>query len=188
MLDNQDFIVFDEIDRYGPQSYGKTFELSPDELDLYELAGIGPVTIQANADKGQVPGEYLVEGSSSFTADLACSRCVDPYPFANSAPFHLRFRPRPEVSQENEEVEITPEELDMEFYTERSIPLRHLAAEQVQLAIPMKPLCEESCLGLCAKCGANRNREACACESLVVDERLAALQGIREQLAKKKDI
>jgi uncharacterized protein len=85
-------------------------------------------------------------------------------------------------------VEIAPEDLDVEFYTERSISLRDLAAEQVQLAIPMKPLCDENCLGLCPNCGANRNRERCQCEAAVADDRWGALAGIREQLAKKKDV
>ena len=175
MLDPQDFIVLDEIDKYGPQTYNRTYQLTPRELE-------------ATARKGDLAGEYLVDGSSQFTADFACSRCVEPYPFANSATFHLRFRPRLEVSQENEEVEIAPDDLDVEFYTERSIPLRDLAAEQVQLAIPMKPLCDDNCLGLCPNCGANRNREGCKCEASVIDERWGALAGIREQLAKKRDV
>src|SRR5438094_361026 len=98
MLDTQDFIAFDEIDKYGPQSYRKTYQLTPTELGRDELAGLGPISIEATARKGDQPGEYLVDGSSQFTADFACSRCVEPYPFANSATFHLRFRPRPELS------------------------------------------------------------------------------------------
>lgn len=188
MLDRQDFIVFDEIDKHGPQTVRGTYTLTPAELERDELAGVGPVTIEATATKGDQAGEYLVDGTSQFMADLTCSRCVEPYPFANSATFHLRFRPRLEVSQENEEVEIGSEDLDVEFYTERQIPLRDLAAEQVQLAIPMKPLCDENCLGLCPKCGVNRNRERCNCEASAGDERWGALHEIREQLAKKKDV
>jgi uncharacterized protein len=188
MLDTQDFIVFDEIDKYGPQTYSGAYQLTPQELGREELAGLGPISIEATAQKGDLPGEYLVDGSSRFTADFACSRCVELYPFANAATFHLRFRPRLDVSQENEEVEIASGDLDMEFYTERSVPLRDLAAEQVQLAIPMKPLCVEGCLGLCPNCGANRNREGCKCEASVVEERWGALRDFREQLAKKKDV
>ncbi len=188
MLDTRDFIVLDEIDKYGPQTLNRTYQFTPQELERDEVAAIGPVSVEATAKKGDLAGEYLVDGTSRFTADLTCSRCVEPYPFANSSAFHLRFRPRLEVTQENEEVEIAPEDLDVEFYMERSISFRDLASEQVQLAIPMKPLCEENCLGLCPKCGVNRNRETCQCEASAVDERWGALAGIREQLAKKKDL
>jgi uncharacterized metal-binding protein YceD (DUF177 family) len=180
-------IDFDVIDKDGPQSYAGSFEFTSEELDREELNAVGPVAIKATAEKGDVPGEYLVEGSTEFTGDLNCSRCVEPYPFANASTFHVRFRPRPQASEENEEVEITDEgELDVEYYSERAVPLKDLALEQVQLSIPMKPLCDEKCLGLCPTCGANRNRESCECEETPGDERWGALKGIREELAKKR--
>ncbi len=184
-----DLIDFDVIDEHGPQTYRGTYDVSASELERIEVANFGSVTIEANVDKGDAPDEYVAEGTSSFTADLNCSRCLEPYPFANTSTYHVRFRPRPEVSEENEEIEIAgEEELDVEFYTERRIPLRDLALEQIQLTIPMKPLCEESCLGLCPQCGANRSREACTCEASIVDERWDALKGIRDQLSKKKNV
>lgn len=185
------FINFDDIDKYGPQTYGGVFELSPAELDRDEIAGLGPVTIEVRADKGALPGEYIADGTAAFTADFHCSRCVEPYPVANRSSFHVRFRPRPEGSAngEEEEIEITEaEELDVEYYAERQVSLRDLAVEQIQLSVPMKPLCDEGCLGLCPQCGANRNRESCDCMKSIVDERWGALAGIREELAKKKDI
>jgi uncharacterized metal-binding protein YceD (DUF177 family) len=185
-MPDKDFIVFDDIDKYGSETYERSYELAAGELDRIDLAAIGPVALVATASKGDLPGEYLVDGSTSFTGDLTCSRCVEPFPFANSSEFHLRFRPRSVVLGESE-VEITPDELDIEFYTERLIPLRDLAAEQVQLSIPMKPLCTESCLGLCPQCGTNRNLDACTCQSSVSDERWGALAGIRAELAKKSE-
>lgn len=183
----RDVILLDEIDKDGPQSYSRTFEFQPAELKRHEIESVSPVAIEAAARKGDIPAEYLVDGSSRFTADLTCSRCIEPYPFASHSEFHLRFRPRPQVTSESEEIEIAPDELDVEFYAERAIPLRELAAEQVQLSIPMKPLCNEQCLGLCPQCGANRNRETCKCEESVVDDRLGALLTIREQIAKKRE-
>ena len=187
---SSDNIVFDDIDKHGPQTYSGTFDVSAAEVDRDEVGNIGKVAIDARAEKGPVTGEYIVDGTAKFTADLNCSRCLEPYPFANSSAFHVRFRPRPEGSgEENAEIEISDaEELDVEFYAERTVPLKDLALEQIQLAIPMKPLCDESCLGLCAKCGANRSREACDCEVAVGDGRWDALKGIREQLNRKKDV
>jgi uncharacterized protein len=182
-------IDFDEIDEHGPQSYRETFEVPVAELGRDEVASVGPVVIDARTREGDMDEEYVAEGQVTFTADMSCARCAEPYPFANTSPFHVRFRPRPEASAENEEVEITDsEELDVEFYSDRSIPLRDFALEQVQLSIPMKPLCDENCLGLCPTCGANRLREKCSCGESITDERWGALKDLRDQLAKKKNV
>jgi DUF177 domain-containing protein len=187
MADLRQTIVFDEIDKDGPRSYAGTFQVSPGELRSDDVASIGPVSLTANARKGELAGEYIIDGTAKFTAELVCARCLDSYPFASSSSFHLRFEPGTEVPrQEDEEIEIPPAELDVEFYTERAIPLRDLALEQIQLSIPMKPLCQDNCLGLCPTCGVNRNRETCACEQPVVDERWGALQEIRKVMKKKE--
>ncbi len=187
MLDPREFIIFDQIDKDGPQTYSRMYSLSTAELDRHEVVNVGPVSINASARKGELPAEYVADGTVKFTADLACSRCIEPYPFASSSAFHLRFRPRPgTLQQEEEEIEIPPDELDMEFYSERAIPLRDLAVEQIQLSIPMKPLCEENCLGLCPQCGVNRNREACGCEDSPVDERWGALREIQAAMKKRE--
>ena len=185
-MPDKERIVFDDIDKYGPQSYERTFQFTPQELARIELVSIGPVSLVATAKKGDLPAEYLADGTTTFTADFLCSRCVEPFPFANASEFHLRFRPRPVPQQESEELEIAPEELDVEFYTDRSVSLRDLALEQIQLSIPMKPLCEENCLGLCPQCGANRNRESCNCESSIVDERWGALRELQQAIKKRE--
>ncbi|HVE71368.1 MAG TPA: DUF177 domain-containing protein [Thermoanaerobaculia bacterium] len=184
-----EFIDFKTIDEHGPQTYAGTYEVPTTELDRDELASVGNATIQTSVKEGDLDGEYIADGTVSFTADLTCARCAEPYPIANTSTFHVRFRPRPEASAENEEVEITDkEELDVEFYSARAVPLRDFAMEQIQLSIPMKPLCDESCLGLCPNCGVNRSREGCSCETSIVDDRWGALKNIRDELVKKKDV
>jgi uncharacterized protein len=181
-----DIISFDEIDEHGPQDYSGTYDIAVSELEREEVTNLSPIKAVVHVEAGDRAGEYIADGTTEFTADFECSRCVEPYPFAATSPFHIRFQPRPEAKEENEEVEITAaEELDVEFYSERTLPLRDLAVEQVQLTVPMKPLCNENCLGLCAVCGVNRNREKCKCEVSPVDDRWGALADIREQLARK---
>ena len=187
-MQHDTFIDFDRIDDDGPQTYSGTYDFPVADLGRDDVVAMSPVTIDVTVSPGDAQHDYLADGTVAFTADLTCSRCLDPTPFANNSPFHLRFAPRPDGPlAETDEVEIAPDELDVEFYAERTISLRELAAEQVLLAFPMKPLCDDSCLGLCAQCGGNRNREACACETSVVDERWGALAGIREELLKKKE-
>ncbi|MFN2240590.1 MAG: DUF177 domain-containing protein, partial [Thermoanaerobaculia bacterium] len=76
---------------------------------------------------------------------------LEPFPFALHSDFTLRYFPRPEGvgAVEGDELEIAPEQLDEEYYGEPQVQLLPIVLEQVQLSLPMKPLCEEGCLGLC---------------------------------------
>ena len=51
--------------------------------------------------------------------------------------------------------------------------------EEFLLAMPVKPLCREDCLGLCPHCGANINNGPCGCPAEKLDSRLAPLYGIK---------
>lgn len=181
------FIDFDKVDEYGPQTVAGRVELSPDDAGMDEVERFGEVDVTIKADRGDAAGEYLVEGDVKYAGDLRCARCLDPYPFANSTTFAVRFRPS-SLENADQEVELAEGELDVEFYESRQIPLRDVALTQIGLALPMKPLCEETCRGLCLHCGANLNRGACDCRENLVDDRWDALKGIREELAKKKDV
>lgn len=60
-----------------------------------------------------------------------------------------------------------------------------LAWEEFSLALPIKPLCAETCRGLCPECGVNRNQDPCDCGKERVDPRLAALAGLIIEKKKK---
>jgi ABC-2 type transport system ATP-binding protein len=53
--------------------------------------------------------------------------------------------------------------------------------EQFYLALPMKPLCREGCLGLCPQCGADRNTTSCDCQPSWQDPRFAGLKRLVDQ-------
>ena len=65
------------------------------------------------------------------------------------------------------------------FYSNDQIDLGHLIVEQLQLAVPMKPLCDEACKGLCPQCGMNLNTGSCDCSQTWEDPRLAALRNLK---------
>ena len=81
------------------------------------------------------------------------------------------------------EREVGEQELDTAFYQDGVIDLRQLVREQIFLMLPMKPLCLESCAGLCPVCGTNLNTGSCECSPEWEDPRLAPLRA----LARKSD-
>lgn len=58
------------------------------------------------------------------------------------------------------------------------VDLEELVHDAVLLELPIAPLCDEECRGLCPVCGANRNEESCRCETPRHD-RWAALDVLR---------
>jgi len=64
-------------------------------------------------------------------------------------------------------------------YEGDEIDLTPLVHEQIILALPTRPLCGESCRGLCPRCGANLNAGACGCPAAPPDPRLAVLLTMR---------
>jgi hypothetical protein len=59
--------------------------------------------------------------------------------------------------------------------------LSEIAAEQIYLGLPLKPVCKNDCRGLCPVCGVNRNLEECACVGEEIDPRLAPLLAFKRR-------
>jgi uncharacterized protein len=78
-----------------------------------------------------------------------------------------------------QERELQDEDVETSYYRDDQIDLNELMREQFYLALPMKPLCQEDCQGLCAQCGTNLNTGTCECHPEWVDPRLAALKELK---------
>ncbi|MBI5187527.1 MAG: DUF177 domain-containing protein, partial [Nitrospirae bacterium] len=71
-------------------------------------------------------------------------------------------------------------ELDMGFYSGEELELLDLIKEQVMLNLPMKPLCSDSCKGICPQCGTDLNEGNCGCSREDIDPRLEVLKRLLE--------
>ena len=71
------------------------------------------------------------------------------------------------------------------YVTEEILETDPILIEQLQLNVPMKPLCRPDCKGLCPECGADLNEGACSCGEAKVDSRWAALAALKSGETKK---
>ena len=110
---------------------------------------------------------------------LTCGRCLDPVPFPLSTDLSLILLPQDVAKEPAGEVEVTDDDAALFACPDGKCDLAALATEQIYLALPLKPLCSEACLGLCPQCGQNRNRGACSCPREEIDPRLAPLLQFR---------
>jgi uncharacterized protein len=59
------------------------------------------------------------------------------------------------------------------------LDLAPLARDVLLLELPLAPLCQPDCAGLCPICGGDRNAVACSCAAEVVDPRWGPLEALK---------
>jgi DUF177 domain-containing protein len=135
---------------------------------------------------------------SRFTVPLEgqCKRCLKKVRLDEPIELTLTYVPReaaraePLRRAEHDERPPEPvasfdlETVDEEPYSGKTIDLSPALREQILLAVPPSPVCDEACKGLCPSCGKDLNAGDCGCEKTTLDPRWAALKSI--QLEKKE--
>jgi uncharacterized protein len=124
--------------------------------------------------------QFHLVGRVHSTLALSCGRCLDDIAMPVDLPFDLLYLPHTQNAGE-EEAEVEDDDLTTAFYEGEQIDLGHLVLEQFYLAVPMKPLCRESCRGLCPGCGTNLNTGTCSCVREWTDPRLDRLRSLLDK-------
>lgn len=163
-------IDIDRLPRKGLK-ITKNFELLHDEIIEEEAVFLLPVHADISVKK--VGEEVYVKGKIKTLLSFVCSRCLVPFEFPVDSDFDLVYLP--------EEFEAAKEELDSDdlntsFYYSRKIDLKEVILEQLNLTFPVKPLCSETCQGICPVCGKNINSGDCSCVTKDSDTRLEKLK------------
>ncbi len=138
----------------------------------YQLEG--PVAVELSYYRCGT--ELIFQGALSASALGVCGRCAESYQAVNYREFRFVFAPAPASS--SLEADASGEDLELTYYNGDTVDLSPLLREQVILSLPIRPLCEENCRGLCAGCGANLNRETCRCAAPSGDPRLESLRNL----------
>ena len=139
-----------------------------------------PVDIRLGAKQ---MGELVaVEGRASSTVRLTCNRCLNEFETDLRAGFTLTYTRRPPEEHppdDDEDMELQEQKIGLIPFAGEEIDLLTDVQSEIVMAIPMRPICSESCKGLCAQCGQNFNAGSCNCISRSGDPRLAVLKGLK---------
>jgi len=158
------------------ESFQRTFQPQDvgEQDDAYRVVAPVDLAFEIHKDKDR----FRLVGTAKAERELECRRCVEPFRLAVDAPFDIRYLPASAASAEPER-EVEEEDLGTSYYRDDQIDLNELLREQFYLALPMKPLCQEACKGLCSHCGTNLNAGQCDCAPAWEDPRLAALRQLK---------
>ncbi len=118
-----------------------------------EGVGSGLVLVPAGADVTldlrfeAVSGGVLVTGSAVAPLTGECARCLDPVTSTTEVSFQelYLYQPGPEEGEDDDEERFLDGDL---------LDLEPAFRDAVVLAMPLSPLCQEDCPGLCPECGA----------------------------------
>ena len=122
-----------------------------------------------------------VAGHLRCNLKMSCCRCSKPVYESVDKDFLVDYWPDL-TEKDGEELRLNYDDLDVGFYHGDEFDLSAVISEQVVLEVPMKPVCRETCKGLCDQCGADLELEPCSCDRARIDPRLAALAEYRKKL------
>ncbi len=125
--------------------------------------------------------QVIFRGELSTELEMTCSRCLEAFHISlHLSVGEILFLPWT-AEQEKEVTESVSEEgaLDIYYYRENRLDFCDLMHDQICLAIPLKPLCKESCQGLCVHCGQNLNLAQCTCKEEQRDPRFEILKKLQ---------
>lgn len=130
----------------------------------------GPFRFDTEAYR--VGDDVFLAGALVGAVKVECSRCLRRYRHALSEGFRLVLEPAGERQPADPEGVRTlardgmclGDDLELGWYRGQEINLDAFFTELISLALPLQPLCEEGCKGLCPRCGGDRNQVACGCE------------------------
>ncbi len=110
---------------------------------------------------------------------LTCARCLKYFNSLIQTAIQVDFLPK-ENKPDEEEIELETSDLDIYYYENVSISLFEPVRDQLIISIPIKPLCNANCSGLCPRCGQNLNEKKCKCpDDIKIDPRLAPLEKLK---------
>jgi len=139
-----------------------TYEISAPSVGLspQEITVEGPLQLGLSLDRRA--DEIWIRGKVQLLSHQECSRCLVEFQERLELEFEVFCA---KVQNPNVVSSRAADEEDggVHFHDGRVLIIDEEIREAVILGIPMKPLCKESCAGLCPRCGEDRNQGPCRC-------------------------
>ncbi len=172
--------------RNGPLRWRDAIPVAAEDLCRNETLVLGSVDCEGSLTF--TGPDLLLRARLRYRHRLRCDRCLNSYEEEVDLPLAFVVAAGDAEAAANgsgDEAgarELEAEDLSTLVAVDGGLDLSRLVREQVELNVPMKPVCKSACQGLCPECGADRNREACTCSKERVDPLWSALEAVRGRL------
>lgn len=157
--------------------------------DLVDILGVGVGTrVKGQIKLTRTNRGVLVQGTLVTKIPLECSRCLNVFDLPLNFELEEEYFPVIDVNS-GSALEIPDDAGNLVIDEHHLLELNEAVRQNALLAIPMKPLCKDSCEGICTECGVNLNEKKCGCSTSTIDPRwlkLVELSTVVNKSNKKK--
>ncbi|MDZ4694178.1 MAG: DUF177 domain-containing protein [Deltaproteobacteria bacterium] len=122
-------------------------------------------TLHLSGRLESVGEDFLLRGRLDGELTVSCVRCLEPLKLEIDVDLTVSYIERKADAAGDDEEGV--DDGDFALFSNGKIDLAPQLREELLLALPMHPGHEPACLGICAICGANRDRNPCDCERKV---------------------
>jgi uncharacterized protein len=140
--------------------------------------GVSAAGVRLDGRLEPVGEGYLLRGTLRGELTAPCARCLEPAPVLIDAPIAVTFieRDEPEESEDEDDQD------DVISFQHGVIDVGLSIRDEILINVPMSPICQPDCAGICPICGANRNETPCVCEKQPLEtSKLGGLAKIKLQ-------
>lgn len=137
---------------------------------LEDMGGrfLSPVVLDLNVDNND--HLFLGQGKVKTLLQLPCSRCLE----NTQVPIDTDF----ELGMVHNTAQSFSDDEDYIVFDGDIVDLDQPVHAAIIMAIPIIPLCSESCQGICPVCGINKNTGECTCSRQEIDPRWEKLKNL----------
>jgi uncharacterized protein len=160
----------------GPSHFDLVEEAG--EIEIADESGIvsfeSPIRLALDIVRSS--GEIVIRGRAGVDATLDCARCLKACKAGLEAPLNImcilgELAPDKVEGCRDGVIEIAA--------NARYIDISEEVRSELIIRVPVKPLCDAACKGLCPSCGADLNETSCSCKPGEHDSRWNALKEIK---------
>lgn len=143
-------------------------------------------TVQGTVTLMRTDHGILVKSNLNTESGLTCSRCVAQFTCPLTINIEEEYLPTTDIISGSPLLPVPDDPGAFTIDERNTLDLTEAIRQYTLLAIPMKPLCQQDCAGLCPTCGTNLNQAHCDCPPPAGDPRWAELRKLIQSDSESK--
>lgn len=107
--------------------------------------------------------QIKARGSIKTAISLRCIKCLQNFEVKINSVFDIILFPSNFIQIKNQH--LNDDDMEYIFYEGNEIDVDKILVEHLNFLIPINPICNPGCKGLCPVCGVDLNHEKCKCDN-----------------------